>query len=198
MCSLRSSRHGRPARQALEGGATPAADPAQPEAAADARAGTVAYYEFDLLHYDEWDLRGLPLVERKQLLRSLLPPLPALLYADHVTASGESLAAVAAGAGFHGLLAKRAASTYRPGAQSDWRRVPLQASAGAREVEVGAATSPPPPAGSASRRTSGSRNLDKVFWPEEMLQIKGRPAGVLRNRSPTSSCPTCSRPARCT
>ena len=159
-------RHGRPTRQALEGGATPAADPAQPEAAADARAGTVAYYAFDLLHYDEWDLRGLPLVERKQLLRSLLPPLPALLYADHVTASGESLAAVAAGAGFHGLLAKRAASTYRPGAQSDWRRVPLQASAGAREVEVGAALAA---AASRQREQSDVRfsNLDKVFWPEE-------------------------------
>ena len=140
-------RHGRPARHALDGGAA-------------------AYYAFDLLHYDEWDVRGLPLVERKQLLRSLLPPLPALLYADHVTASGESLAAVAAGAGFHGLVAKRAASTYRSGAQSDWRRVPLQASAGAREVEVGAAL-----AASASRQReqAGVRfsNLDKVFWPGE-------------------------------
>ena len=140
-------RHGRPTREALDGGA-------------------VAYYAFDLLHYDDWDLRGLPLVERKQLLRSLLPPLPALLYADHVTASGESLAAVAAGAGFHGLVAKRAASTYRAGAQSDWRRVPLQAAAGAREVEVGAALAA---AASRQREQADVRfsNLDKVFWPEE-------------------------------
>ncbi|MDE0230515.1 MAG: non-homologous end-joining DNA ligase [Spirochaetaceae bacterium] len=126
----------------------------------------MAFYAFDLLHYDEWDLRGLPLLERKQLLRSLLPSLPSLLYADHVTAGGESLAAVAAGAGFHGLIAKRAASTYRSGAQSDWRRVPLRASAEAREVEVGAALSA---AVSRQRGRSDVRysNLDKVFWPAE-------------------------------
>ena len=168
--------------------APPAADPAPPDAGADtARAGalaavapagaaaerpdagppgTVAYYAFDLLHYDEWDLRNLPLVERKQLLRSLLPPLPALLYADHVTANGASLAAVAAGAGFHCLVAKRAASTYRPGAQSDWRRVPLQASAEAREVEVQTALSA---AASRQRKQADVQfsNLDKVFWPQE-------------------------------
>ena len=148
-------RHGRPARKAL--GET--ADEPSP-------VGTVAFYAFDLLHYDEWDLRNLPLVERKQFLRSLLPPLPALLHADHVTASGENLAAVAAGAGFHGLIAKRAASAYRSGARSDWRRVPLQASAGAREVEVHAALSA---AASRQREQAEVRfsNLDKVYWPEE-------------------------------
>ncbi len=146
-------RHGRPARHAAEG---PGAAPA----------GTVAFYAFDLLHYDEWDLRGLPLLERKQLLRSLLPSLPSLLYADHVTAGGESLAAVAAGAGFHGLIAKRAASTYRSGAQSDWRRVPLKASAEAREVEVRAALS----AAAGRQREQADvqfSNLDKVYWPDD-------------------------------
>ena len=53
-----------------------------------------------------------------------------------------------------------------PGAQSDWRRVPLQASAGAREVEVGAALAA---AASRQREQADVRfsNLDKVFWPEE-------------------------------
>ena len=186
-------RQGRPAREALDGGAAAqssacadgvtasggdahagatsggaaAADPAQPDAAGDAPpAGAVAYYAFDLLHYDEWDLRGLPLVERKGFLRSLLPALPTLLFADHVTASGDSLAAVAAGAGFHGLIAKRAASRYRPGAHSDWRRVPLQASTAARAVEVNAALAA---AASRQRKLADVRfsNLDKVFWPRE-------------------------------
>ena len=177
-------RNGRPAREALEYGAVPGdsarratanGDAPLPGAATGAGSaapapgapvGTVAYYAFDLLHYDGWDLRGLPLVERKQFLRSLLPPLPALLYADHVTASGESLAAVAADAGFHGLVAKRAASSYRSGVRPDWRRVPLQASAGAREVEVHAALSA---AASRQRKQADVRfsNLDKVYWPDE-------------------------------
>ena len=148
-------RHGRPARHALDS-----------RHEQTAPAGTVAYYAFDMLHYDGWDLRALPLLERKQFLRSLLPPLRALLYADHVTASGESLAAVAADAGFHGLIAKRAVSAYRSGAHSDWRRVPLQAAAAAREVEVHAALS------AAARRQRQQAevpfsNLDKVFWPAE-------------------------------
>ena len=186
----RDAAHGGGAqRAAVDADATAAASPAQPASsaypgngaaraaaatppdAADERpdaapAGTVAYYAFDLLHYDDWDLRGLPLAERKQFLRSLLPPAPALLYADHVTASGENLAAVAAGAGFHGLIAKRAASPYRPGPRLDWRRVPLQASAGAREVEVRAALSA---AASRQRRRRDVQfsNLGKVFWPAE-------------------------------
>ena len=177
-------RHGRPARDALEyakaangsagGGTTNGAGSADAELARideatpapGAPAGSVAYYAFDLLHYDDWDLRALPLVERKQFLRSLLPPRPALLYADHVTANGESLAAVAADAGFHGLIAKRAASGYRPGAGPDWRRVPLLASAGAREVEVHAALSA---AASRQRKQADVQfsNLDKVYWPRE-------------------------------
>ena len=99
-------------------------------------------------------------------MHSLLPASPVLLYADHVTASGESLAAVAADAGFHGLIAKRAASGYRSGARSDWRRVPLRASANAREVEVRAALSA---AASRQRRKADVQfsNLDKVYWPQE-------------------------------
>ena len=209
-------RHGRPARDALDGcvaaldpghgagacgstagragrtntatGAPAAVDRVQPNAGADTAAGdtaagtgsaeetpertaatptgTVAYYAFDLLHYDEWDLRGLPLAERKQFLRSLVPELPTVLYADHVTASGEGLAAVAAGAGFHGLVAKHAASTYQPGAHSDWRRIPLKAAAEARDVEVGAALAA---ATDRQRKHTDIRfsNLDKVFWPRE-------------------------------
>ena len=136
------------------------------DSAAAAPTRTVAYYAFDLLHYDEWDLRGLPLAERKQFLRSLVPELPTVLFADHVTASGEGLAAVAAGAGFNGLVAKHAASTYQPGAHSDWRRIPLKAAAEARDVEVGAALAA---ATDRQRKHTDVRfsNLDKVFWPRD-------------------------------
>ena len=148
-------RNGRPARSAIDtwaaGGKTEA---------------TVAYYAFDLLHYDEWDLRSLPLLERKHLLRSLLPPSPTLLYADHVAASGERLAAVAEAAGFHALVAKRADSRYRPGAQPTWRRVALQATAEARRLDVRTAL-----AHAGRRRPRDASvafsNLDKVFWPRE-------------------------------
>ena len=150
-------RNGRPARGAIDAWA-----------AGGAAEGAVAYYAFDLLHYDEWDLRGLPLLERKQMLRSLLPPSPTLLYADHVAASGENLAAVAEAAGFHALIAKRADSRYRPGAQPAWRRVPLTAAAAARRLDLHAALAQ---AAAAPHRPHAGRvafsNLDKVYWPAE-------------------------------
>ena len=142
---------GRPARGAIAAWA-----------AGGETAGAVAFYAFDLLHYDEWDLRALPLLERKHLLRTLLPLSPTLLYADHVAASGESLAAVAEAAGFHALVAKRADSRYRPGAQPTWRTVPLQAAAEACRVDVHTAL-----AAAAQRGRRGGRvafsNLDKVY-----------------------------------
>jgi len=45
--------------------------------------GPVHYYAFDLLYFDEFDLRPLPLIERKAALRSVLPNTAALLFMDH-------------------------------------------------------------------------------------------------------------------
>ena len=146
---------GRPARAAIDAWA-----------AGGAAEGAVAFYAFDLLHYEEWDLRSLPLLERKHLLRTLLPPSPTLLFADHVAASGESLAAVAEAAGFHALVAKRADSRYRPGAHSSWRTVPLQAAAEARRVDVHTALAAATQRGRRGGRVAFS-NLDKVYWPRE-------------------------------
>ncbi len=150
-------RSGRPDRRAIDAWA-----------AGEETEGAVAYYAFDLLHYEEWDLRGMPLLERKQMLRSLLPPSPTLLYADHVAASGENLAAVAEAAGFHALVAKRADSPYRPGAQPAWRRVPLTAPAAARRLDLHSALAQ---AAAAQRPPRAARvpfsNLDKVYWPAE-------------------------------
>ena len=43
-----------------------------------------AFYAFDLLCLDGEDLRGLPLLDRKQRLQRLLKGQPGLLYAAHV------------------------------------------------------------------------------------------------------------------
>ena len=124
----------------------------------------VAFYAFDLLYYEEWDVRGLPLSERKTLLRSLLPAGGGVLYVDHVAADGKSLAAAAAAAGLQALVAKRADSRYRPGAHDAWARVPIAAAGGAGELPIAEALRrQPPPAGDAARVKLV--NLDKVYWP---------------------------------
>ena len=50
------------------------------------------FYAFDILWLDGKDLRGLPLVKRKQVLRRVVPTKPApLLYAEHFDARGVEL-----------------------------------------------------------------------------------------------------------
>ena len=157
-------------------------------AAPGAPAGAVAYYAFDLLHYDDWICALCRWSSASKLLRSLLPPQPALLYADHVTASGESLAAVAADAGFHGLVAKRAASRYRSGARPTGGAYRC-----GRPPERARWRCMPPCRRPASRQRRQAdvqfSNLDKVYCP-----AKGTPRATCwcsTSRSPTTCCPTC-------
>ena len=115
----------------------PDRDAAHRWARGEANAGlTISYNAFDLLYYDEWDVRPLALVDRKHLLRALIPPRPGLLYVDHVAGSGAGLAASAAAAGFHSLIAKRGASTYRSGPQPAWRRIAVAADQDAADLEL--------------------------------------------------------------
>jgi bifunctional non-homologous end joining protein LigD len=129
---------------------------------------TVVFYAFDLLYYDEWDVRPLSLVERKEILSTVLPKLPHLLFVDHVPARGEELHAVATSAGLPAIVGKRASSAYVAGASPDWRRIPAGAAPagsaeGKEDVDV---------VGTLRTRRASSRriqlsNLDKVFWPKE-------------------------------
>jgi bifunctional non-homologous end joining protein LigD len=51
--------------------------------------GEAVFYAFDLLSLDGEDLRERPLIERKRLLRALIPEQPSvLLYADHIERDG--------------------------------------------------------------------------------------------------------------
>ena len=130
--------------------------------------GLLQLYLFDLLYFDEWDLRPFPLVERKRALRSLLPKLPHVLYVDHVASRGEPTAAVAASAGLDHVIAKRAESPYRAGESEDWLSIPLEAEV---DDENGVFESDVFEALESRADPSESRikfsNLDKVYWPQE-------------------------------
>src|SRR5438309_2196149 len=78
---------------------------------------------FDLLAFDDWDLRPLPLSERKRLLRLLLPDLGPLRYVDHFVGRGEEMFRGVRDLGLEGIMAKRAASPYRSGRSADWLKV---------------------------------------------------------------------------
>ncbi len=81
------------------------------------------YYAFDLLAFGGLDLRGLPLVDRKRLLREVLPTVGPVRYSEHIDREGIAVFEHAARLGIEGVVAKRAAAPYARGRSSDWLKI---------------------------------------------------------------------------
>jgi bifunctional non-homologous end joining protein LigD len=77
------------------------------------RRGTPIFCVFDLLYLDGEDVRERPLIERKRMLRRIVPEgCPFLLYVDHVEGEGERLFQLACERDLEGIVAKQRHSRY--------------------------------------------------------------------------------------
>ncbi len=83
----------------------------------------VTFFAFDLLAAEDFDLRPLPLTQRKEILRKLLPPAGLIRFLDHFQGEGEVLYQQVRKLGLEGIVAKRADSPYRAGRSSSWIKV---------------------------------------------------------------------------
>jgi len=82
------------------------------------------YCLFDVMFLDGEDLRGLPLLERKERLRRALPDDPLLAFSEHRPEQGIKFFKEAEKLGLEGVMGKRAASPYRSGERSaDWLKI---------------------------------------------------------------------------
>jgi bifunctional non-homologous end joining protein LigD len=81
------------------------------------------FYAFDLLGFEGFDLRPLPLLERKRLLQRLLPRAGPVRFVDHVEAKGEAFYAEVSQLKLEGLIAKRADAPYRAGRSPHWLKL---------------------------------------------------------------------------
>jgi len=95
----------------------------RPDIGQAARRLPATLFGFDLLALAGHDLRGLPLRERKRLLRLVLPPDSPVRYADHVEEHGEAFYEEVRKRDLEGIVAKRADSPYRAGRWADWLKV---------------------------------------------------------------------------
>jgi bifunctional non-homologous end joining protein LigD len=88
------------------------------------------YYAFDLLELDGQNLRSWPLVQRKRILRPLIPQSSSrLLYADHVDGTGVQLYHATCANDLEGIVAKWKHGHYYYGSeQPPDRRLTLHAS----------------------------------------------------------------------
>ncbi len=81
------------------------------------------YYAFDLLGFETFDLRPLPLSFRKQILRRVLPQAGPLRYTDHVEERGEDLYQAVRAQGLEGVMAKKADAPYAAGRSAAWLKL---------------------------------------------------------------------------
>ena len=85
----------------------------------------VVYYVFDLLYCDGHDLRGAPLLERKNLLAQILRSDSRVRYSDHQIAQGRELYEVAATKSLEGIIGKEIRSRYPEGRTRSWLKFKL-------------------------------------------------------------------------
>ena len=88
--------------------------------------GELYYYVFDIVWLDGKDLTGLPLFERKAILKSVLPAEGLIRSGYSVQADGTAFFEAARDLGIEGIIAKKSDSEYIPGDRSrDWLKIKI-------------------------------------------------------------------------
>ena len=89
-----------------------------------ARTGvSVELYLFDCLFYEGIDLTGLPLLDRKKVLRDVVWYDDAIRFTPYRTTGSAAMYRDACARGAEGILAKRAESRYLSGRSTDWLKI---------------------------------------------------------------------------
>lgn len=87
------------------------------------RLDRLAYYAFDLLYLDGYDLTGASLIDRKRVLQDLLGELPkdgVIRLSEHFDAEGSVMLKLAQDMKLEGIVSKRADAPYRAGRTGAW------------------------------------------------------------------------------
>lgn len=103
--------------------------------------GPLYYYVFDILSIQGKDITGLPLIERKKILKKLLAQakLKHVRFSDHIEEKGKAFFAQAANKGLEGIMAKKKDSTYQFRRSRDWLKIKTSLR---QEVVIGGFTAP--------------------------------------------------------
>ncbi len=99
----------------------------------------VFYYIFDVMYAAGRDVRPLPQLERKQILRGLMPFYDPLRYTEHRERDGERYFEQACRDRWEGLIAKRSDAPYLGARTRDWLKFKCE---NAQEFVVGGYTDP--------------------------------------------------------
>ena len=81
------------------------------------------FYAFDMIAFEDFDLRPLPLIERKRLLMDALPKLGPVRSLDHIEREGERFLEQVTALDLEGIIAKKADSKYARGRSNCWLKM---------------------------------------------------------------------------
>jgi bifunctional non-homologous end joining protein LigD len=104
------------------------------------RSTPVVYFVFDLLYLDGYDLRGVALAKRRELLEEVLTAGPVVRISEAFPAeAGEALLEAARENGLEGVIAKHAPSIYESRRSHEWLKIKLNTE---QEFAIGGFTEP--------------------------------------------------------
>jgi bifunctional non-homologous end joining protein LigD len=159
---------GKTSFQALQNAIAPTERGAQP----------LTYFAFDLLYLNGFDLRGVRLAERKEILHKLLSGAPpAVKYSDHFAAPGADFFRNVCQLGLEGMLSKRSDLPYQAGRGTAWQKVKCLLR---QEMVIGGYTDP-----EGSRHGFGALLLG-VYEPDGRLTYAGKVGTGFNDASLTS------------
>jgi bifunctional non-homologous end joining protein LigD len=86
--------------------------------------GELIYYVFDIAYLDGYDLKDLPLSERRKILKKNLPRQTNIRFSEDFDTSVTKFLSGAAKMGMEGIMAKKSDSTYAEGERSrEWLKI---------------------------------------------------------------------------
>jgi bifunctional non-homologous end joining protein LigD len=87
------------------------------------------FFAFDLLAFDGFDLRSLPLSARKPFLLEGFPKIGVVRALDHIEREGQAFLDQVIALGLEGIIAKRADAPYRGGRTDVWLKIKAESTA---------------------------------------------------------------------
>lgn len=127
--------------------------------------GKLKIYVFDILYFNGYDGTPLTLLQRKKILKALLPKSDEIIYSGHIIGDGEKALAKVKKDGGEGLIAKKADSRYHVNKRSkDWLKIKVTKE---QEMVIGGYTDP-----KGSRSGFGALLLG--FYEDGKLMYSGK------------------------
>ena len=134
----------------------------------------LAYMAFDLLALNGEDLRGRPLISRKEMLEALMKDAPKnLRYSQHITGNGREFFLAACNSDLEGIVGKKPDSDYRGTRNNDWIKLKCDKR---QELVIGGYTL-------SDKKTSGISSLLLGIYEGEELVYAGRAGTGFTQRS---------------